>query len=320
MPLTFRRGWNTSKLKLHPGESIRSPRILAVHYKGDAQDASNLFRQTMLAHVMPRSKGMLQTPPIAHLSTSFDELNLTDEPSVLSHLASLKGLGFDHLWLDALFHERRLPERNGQLRLACRSSHSRSNSVPQRAKTRRGRNRKGGSEVPRVVRTERVAEGTLIAQKHPEFVLSPAGNGSGLLNLGLPEARTYMTQVLSAAITQWNFRLYPIRLQHQPLVVLAVRGWEASRPRRNDRDSICRRALSDVGRSSSRTSGPIDRQLRGWWSPNRPRNEFTGFSLVENRLHDWTIVELRLRHGFGHQPSDHGRVSIGSCRSAPAGR
>ena len=55
----------------------------------------------MLAHIMPRIDGQLVLPPIVHLSTSFYELNDSNEDNVLSHLESIRGLGFEMFWLDA---------------------------------------------------------------------------------------------------------------------------------------------------------------------------------------------------------------------------
>jgi alpha-galactosidase len=87
---------------LHPGESIRSPRILQLRWEGgDVDRAYNFFRHTMFAHIMPRIDGQLVWPPIVHLSTSFYELNDSNEQNVLSHLESLRGLGFEMFWLDA---------------------------------------------------------------------------------------------------------------------------------------------------------------------------------------------------------------------------
>ena len=54
---------------------------------------------------------------------------------------------------------------------------------------------------------ERVAEGTWIATHHPEFVV-PAGGD--LLNLGHADARTFMTDYLSAAVG--NYSLDVLRL------------------------------------------------------------------------------------------------------------
>ena len=87
---------------LHPGESIRSPRMMQLYWQsGDQYRAYNLFRRTMLTHIVPRLEGKVVEPPIAHMSTSFYELNDSNEQNVLSHLDSIKGLGFEMFWLDA---------------------------------------------------------------------------------------------------------------------------------------------------------------------------------------------------------------------------
>ena len=43
-------GMELTHLKLHPGESIRSPRILLLNARGDRMDAHNQFRRLLLAH------------------------------------------------------------------------------------------------------------------------------------------------------------------------------------------------------------------------------------------------------------------------------
>ena len=84
----------TAHLKLHPGETIRSPRIMQLYWFGDDPwRGYNQFRRVMFAHVMPRIDGQLVVPPIAHLSTSFYELNDSTEANVLSHLEAIKGIG-----------------------------------------------------------------------------------------------------------------------------------------------------------------------------------------------------------------------------------
>src|SRR5208282_5264399 len=43
-PTTLRAGMERTSLRLHPGEKIRSPRILVLTWKGDRIDAHNRFR------------------------------------------------------------------------------------------------------------------------------------------------------------------------------------------------------------------------------------------------------------------------------------
>jgi alpha-galactosidase len=51
---------------------------------------------------------------------------------------------------------------------------------------------------------ERVAPGTYLATKHPEWVISPSNDGSGLVNLGIPALREHLTKYLLAAIKEYG--------------------------------------------------------------------------------------------------------------------
>ena len=91
--LHLQAGLRNLHLKLHPGESIRSPRIMQLYWFGaDQFHGYNLFRDTMFSHIMPRIDGAVVVPPIVHLSTSFYEFNESTEADVLSHLGIDQGL------------------------------------------------------------------------------------------------------------------------------------------------------------------------------------------------------------------------------------
>jgi alpha-galactosidase len=64
---------------------------------------------------------------------------------------------------------------------------------------------------------ERVAAGTAIAQEHPEWVISPGNDGSGLFNLGIPEARQYLTEYLKAVIREYGLDWLRIDYNIDPL-------------------------------------------------------------------------------------------------------
>ncbi len=89
--LALRAGMEHMHLKLHPGETIRSPRILQLYWFGDHKFRPyNLFRQTMLKHIMPRINGELVFPPIAHTTSAIRELNMTTEAIQLDYLEAMK--------------------------------------------------------------------------------------------------------------------------------------------------------------------------------------------------------------------------------------
>ena len=53
--LNVQAGQELTHLKLHPGESIRTPRMLFVLWQGnDPMRGHNLFRRLLVAHYLPR--------------------------------------------------------------------------------------------------------------------------------------------------------------------------------------------------------------------------------------------------------------------------
>jgi len=51
-------GQETTRLRLHPGEKIRTPRILLLSWQGDEpMDGQNALRQLLLARYLPRVTG-----------------------------------------------------------------------------------------------------------------------------------------------------------------------------------------------------------------------------------------------------------------------
>ena len=50
-------GMELTHLRLHPGEAIRTPRIMLMCWQGDRMDAHNPFRRLLLAHYLPKLDG-----------------------------------------------------------------------------------------------------------------------------------------------------------------------------------------------------------------------------------------------------------------------
>ena len=208
---------------LRPGETIRSPRIMQLYWQGSDQwRAYNLFRRTMMAHIMPRIDGKLVHPPIVHLSTSFYELNSSNEKNVLSHLDSIKGLGFEMFWLDAYWTgPSGFPHSMGNYGFPIERVEPK-DRFPNGMKAISDAVEKAGLDYLMWFEPERVAAGTLLAKEHPEWVISPSNDGSGLFNLGIPEARKFMTDYLNAAIKAYNLSCLRIDYNIGPLAYWQV--------------------------------------------------------------------------------------------------
>ena len=62
-------GQETTHFKLHPGEEVRTPRILLLQWKGkDRFVGQNALRRLLIAHYVPRIDGQVALPPVAHSS------------------------------------------------------------------------------------------------------------------------------------------------------------------------------------------------------------------------------------------------------------
>jgi alpha-galactosidase len=210
-------GMQAMHLKLRPGETIRSPRILQLYWFGDDPwRGYNQFRRVMFAHVMPRIGGQLVTPPIAHLSTSFYELNDSTEANVLSHLQSAKGLGFEVFWLDAYWIKGGFGAGVGNYGFPLErvEPHDR---FPRGLRPISDAAHKAGMKFLLWFEPERVNAGTYLAKEHPEWAISAGGDGGGLFNLGTPAAREFMTRYLADVIKQYKMDWLRIDYNIDPL-------------------------------------------------------------------------------------------------------
>lgn len=207
-----RAGMELTHLLLHPGEAIRSPRILLLPWSGDRMDAHNQFRRLLLAHYLPKLGG--QPVQFALAAQSFNEgpPGWATEAGQLAAAKINRSLGCDTLWLDAGWFERGFPDGAG-------------NWIPKHKEFPNGLKPIGeaceklGLKFLVWYEPERVCNNTEIALEHPEFVL-PAHKTSGaggLFNLGDPMARRWLTDLLIRQITDFHIHTYRNDFNTDPL-------------------------------------------------------------------------------------------------------
>jgi len=170
----------------------------------------------MLSHIVPKVSGKTATPPIAHLSTSFYELNDSTESNVLSHLNSIRNLGFEIFWLDAYWTKDGFPNGMGNYGFPIQRAEP-PDRFPNGLKFIGDSVHQANTGFLMWFEPERVSGGTEIAREHPEWVISPKNDGSGLYNLGIPEAREYMTRYLMAVINEYRLDWLRIDFNINPL-------------------------------------------------------------------------------------------------------
>jgi alpha-galactosidase len=238
--ITLRAGQETTHFKLHPGEIIRTPRILLLQWEGrDHWEGHNQFRRLLISYYVPKVNGKVAMDPVSHtgayvllfdgiarktgenpldvlprlqpsdlnhahgLPTPDDALNYVNEENQLALIRGMPQVGIEAYWLDAGWFEGGWPFGVG-------------NWTPDRERFPQGLKPLADAAHTRGMKfilwfePKRVALGTLIAKQHPEWVLHIPGEGKwgGIFNLGIPAARQWMTQLLSQRIQEWGVDIY----------------------------------------------------------------------------------------------------------------
>jgi alpha-galactosidase len=240
--LRIQAGMERLHLRLHPGESIRSPRILQLRWSGnDHLDSYNHFRHTMFAHISPRIEGQLVTPPITtpspwavHEGDPWKYIYGFKEAAALEEIKCIIGLGYEFYWTDAYYTRDNFPAGMGNYGLPLLDV------VPDRERFPRGLRpisdaaHEAGMKYVVWFEPERVVRGTTIANEHADYVIWRDGDNSGLYNLGIPEAREYMTKFLSTAIDEWRMECLRIDFNIDPLPF-----WQQVDKQDPDRVGLC---------------------------------------------------------------------------------
>ncbi len=206
----LRAGMERTHLRLHPGESIRSPRILLMSWQGDRQAAHNRFRRLILFHYTPRQENRPLAVPI--FWQGYDRYNAhpswPTEAGQLHAAAVAAKAGCEFLWLDAAWFTGNFP--NGVGNWFCKPA-----AFPHGLKPVSDACHKLGMKFIVWFEPERVAPGTAIAREHPEFV--SGGTNGGLFKLDDPAARRWLADLLIARIRDFGMDWYRNDFNMDPL-------------------------------------------------------------------------------------------------------
>ncbi len=224
-----RAGQQQTNLRLRPGERIRTPRMTALFWSGDASRSINLWRRWYLAHILPRPNGQPLQPLLAVAATAEgEEFTAATADNQLHFIDRFekKEIPFDVWWIDAGWyscydenHERRWrntgtwapdPER-----------------FPAGLRSVSDRAAKGGGNLLVWFEPERVMPGTELDLEHPDWLLriprnadTPAdewASSNALLDLGNPECREWLTDRITKLIQDNGIRVYRQDFNFPPL-------------------------------------------------------------------------------------------------------
>ena len=210
-PTTLRADIEETSLKLHPGEKIRTARILVMPWKGDRIAAHNRFRRLMLFEYAPRQNGRPARLPIAlqcydrYVSARRD---WGTEAVQLQAARAARDIGCDTHWLDAAWFEGGFPDGVGNW--FCPADR-----FPHGLKPISDACHQMGLRFMVWFEPERVGAASQIAREHPEFVFG--GRQGGLFKLNDPEARRWLTELLSQRIAEFGLDTYRNDFNLDPL-------------------------------------------------------------------------------------------------------
>ncbi|MGE5293965.1 MAG: NPCBM/NEW2 domain-containing protein [Solirubrobacterales bacterium] len=210
-PTHLQAGMEKTHFTLHPGEQVRSPRILLMPWEGDASACHNRFRRLLMFEYVPRLDGRPLRLPVA--AQCFDRYSWkvpewSTEAGQLRAAQATYDLGCDTYWFDAAWFEGGFP--NGVGNWFCKPK-----SFPNGLKPVGDVCHRLGLKFLLWFEPERVAAGTQIAREHPEFVFG--GEKGGLFKLNDPEARRWMTDLLSGRIDEFGLDVYRNDFNINPL-------------------------------------------------------------------------------------------------------
>jgi len=196
-------GQELTRLKLHPGEEVRTPLAVMQFWKGDVVRSQNIWRRWMLAHNLPRPGGKPMPPGLMMCtSDSYPRMrsNAADEMKYVDAYLNA-GVKLDYWWIDAGWYP---CEPEGWPRVGTWEPDP--SRYPKGLKEMADYVHAKGMKLVVWFEPERVHAGTWLTEHHPEWVLG--GKQGGLLNLGHAKARTWLTDHVDRMLTEQGIDLY----------------------------------------------------------------------------------------------------------------
>lgn len=204
-------GQESTHFKLYPGEEIRTPLIVLQFWKDmDWIDAQNVWRRWMIKHNLPKPYSKIPDPlSNANSSFQFSEMINANEDNQKLFIDRYveERIGIDYWWMDAGWYvndgswtntgtwevdKKRFPKG-----LRAIADHAHENGI----------------KTIVWFEPERVTANTWLSNNHPEWLLGVPG----LLYLGNPEAREWLTDHIDSLITKQGIDLYRQDFNIDPL-------------------------------------------------------------------------------------------------------
>ena len=213
-------GQQSTRLLLHPGEEIRTPRIALLFWKGDVQDGHNLQRRFILAHHSPRPGGKLLRGPLCSFlwggMTTSQMLERID-------LYRRERLDYDYTWVDAGWYgppDSISPDEfNGDWARHVGNWSINPAAHPDGLRPVADAAKAAGMGFLVWFEPERAINGTPLSKEHPEWFLGDKSveGGTLLFNLGDQAACDWLIDYIDKFITAHGVSFYRQDFNMDPL-------------------------------------------------------------------------------------------------------
>ncbi len=211
--LHIQAGQEHTHFVLYPNEVVRGPMVVLLFYTGEKRRGQNLWRQWMIAHNIPHPFGA--PPPVPLLlacsSHQYGEMIHANTDTQLTFIEKYiqRGFPLNYWWMDAGWYpcdghwpktgtwevdQTRFP---GGFKPISNFAHNK------------------GIKILVWFEPERVHSGTWLTENHPQWIIG--GKDGGLLNLGNPETREWLTNHIDNILTQEGIDLYRQDFNIDPL-------------------------------------------------------------------------------------------------------
>jgi alpha-galactosidase len=218
----LRFGQELTHFRLHPGEEVRTPRIVLVFWKGDWRRAQNMWRRWMMAHNMPHPGGKLPPPQMSG-NTSREYVEMTeatdrDQMMFIDRYVEER-IKPDYFWMDAGWYPNNGSWVNtGTWEYDAKRFPNGIRAVSDHAHAK-------GVKIILWFEPERVTAGSWLYENHPEWLLQVKADPKDqlydknwrLLNLGDPAALRWITDHVNKFITDQGVDLYRQDFNMDPL-------------------------------------------------------------------------------------------------------
>ncbi len=210
--LRFRAGQELTHFRLHPGEEVRTPLIVLQFYEGDWLRAQNVWRRWMLAHNLPRPGGKPLKPMMSLCNGNYypNLMTVADKERSFLQRHLEEKIDFDCWWQDAGWYP-----CDGVGWPKTGTWEVDPGRFPNGIRALSDYMHENGKVTMVWFEPERVHPGTWLTEKHPEWVLG--GAGGGLLNLGDPACRSWLTDHIDRLLTEQGIDYYRQDFNMDPL-------------------------------------------------------------------------------------------------------